>query len=87
VKSLRDFALIQRGHVCLARPASDLDPTGLQSLRHFALQLDAQNAILKLCPDHLHMFGKVEALPERPGRFHGAGPQHFALARRACAPQ
>jgi hypothetical protein len=86
VKSLRDFALIQRGHVCLARPASDLDPTGLQSLRHFPLQLDAQKAILKLCPDHLHMFGKVEALPERPGR-DSTVQEHFALARRACAPQ
>src|SRR3954471_15113025 len=68
---LRDLALVQRrdvGHARWAGPSRNLDAARLQSLRHLALEVDEQEAVLEMSADHLDMLGKVEALPERPRR-------------------
>jgi hypothetical protein len=49
-------------------PRRNLDPTGLEGLRHLALEFNDQEPMLKGGARHLDVLGQVEGLPEGPGR-------------------
>ena len=63
--------MLQRRHLGLPDavvPRRNLDPAGLESLRHLALEFNDQEPMLEPRACDLDVLGKAEGLPEGPGR-------------------